>query len=200
MSQNKISQHEISDSDSKFNRDNESPLLKIVNGQNIHPSSKIMSSNNLELMNGNFTLAHTTGTEPTLDVTNSQKILQHQSFIEQQKSYGLVLSNNNSQISSLPQTTDHRNVTLNSQCKFLMIDIIWILNLEVNGQLPFRVKSLPKKSWSFGNPPTNVQNILQNNLLVNGNGSVMNNQMLNPQFLVPGNGVNISHNTTFYGQ
>jgi len=34
-----------------------------------------MSSNNLDLMNGNYTLGHSTGTEPSIDVTNSQKIL-----------------------------------------------------------------------------------------------------------------------------
>lgn len=52
-----------------------------------------MSSNNLELITGgvsNLTIAQTTGTEPTLDMTNSQKLLQHQSFIEQQKGYGLL--------------------------------------------------------------------------------------------------------------
>jgi len=37
-------------------------------------NSKLMSSNNLEMINGNYTLAHTTGTEPSIDVTNSQKI------------------------------------------------------------------------------------------------------------------------------
>jgi hypothetical protein len=36
-------------------------------------------------------------------------------------------------------------------------------------QMPFRMKSMPKKSRSFGNPSNQAQNIVANNLLVNGN-------------------------------
>lgn len=74
-------------------RENESPLMKIVRESQFQSGgAKIaMSSNNLELITGgvsNLTIAQTT--EPTLDLTNSQKLLQHQSFIEQQKGYGLL--------------------------------------------------------------------------------------------------------------
>ena len=79
--------------DARELRENESPLMKIVRESQFQSgSSKIaMSSNNLELITGgvsNLTIGQTT--EPTLDLTNSQKLLQHQSFIEQQKGYNLL--------------------------------------------------------------------------------------------------------------
>ena len=45
--------------------------MKIVRESHLQPNSKIMSSNNLDLFNGNLTIAQSTGTEPTLDMTNS---------------------------------------------------------------------------------------------------------------------------------
>eukprot|EP00347_Sterkiella_histriomuscorum_P020422 403337867 len=169
MNQVKFNDDQIfNEADQRSLKQNESPLMKVVRETNLQPNSKVMSSNNLDLFNGNLTIGQNTGTEPTLDITNSQKILQHQSFAEQQKNYGLLLPNS-SQASTLPQTTDHRNVTLNSQ--------------QMTGQLPFRVKNMPKKSRSFGNPPgalmiggtqqstnsntsNNIANITQNNFSI----------------------------------
>lgn len=58
MSQNKFNPDEnFNENDIRGTKQNESPLMKIVRDSNQLSTSKVMSSNNLDLFNGNITIA-----------------------------------------------------------------------------------------------------------------------------------------------
>jgi hypothetical protein len=78
----------IGDGDGSPSKYSESPILRVIRDANPNINTRIAGSyQSKNEAYGNGAFANLTDADPTLDVTNSQKILTHQSFTEQQKSY-----------------------------------------------------------------------------------------------------------------